>query len=75
MLPPPDGIREQTLPREHARQQRARLITLVLGLAYLAVMAAAIAAGYAIIGTSGAALGAVALLSTSTRARRSRPDR
>lgn len=55
-------MRAQELPREHARQQRTRLITFVLGLVYLGVTATAIAPGHAIIGTVGAALGAVIVL-------------
>lgn len=56
------NIEQRSIPLHYASQKRGLLITLVLGLAYLAVMATAITAGYALIGAGGAALGTAAIL-------------
>lgn len=56
------ALDEQALPRFYAGQRFAHAVSLVLGLAYLAAMALAIAQGYPLIGVGGAALGLAAII-------------
>ncbi|HMJ04459.1 MAG TPA: DUF2335 domain-containing protein [Conexibacter sp.] len=56
------AIDEQSMPRFYAGQRLGYAISLVLGLAYLAVMVFAILRGYPLAGTGGAALGVAAVI-------------
>jgi uncharacterized membrane protein len=69
------SVQEQTASLGYANQKRHHIVAFVLGLAYLAVMAAAITAGHTLIGTGGAVLGAAAILSHVSRGDANSPAR
>jgi uncharacterized membrane protein len=56
------AIDEEAMPRFYAGQRHAHAISLILGLAYLAVMVLAIAKGYPLFGAGGAAFGIAAVV-------------
>lgn len=56
------AIDESAMPKYYAGQRFAHIISLVFGLAYLAVMALAVLEGYPIVGISGAAAGLAAVV-------------
>lgn len=67
------AIDEQSMPRFYAGQRHAHAISLILGLAYLAVMVLAIVKGYPLFGAGGAAFGIAAVV-WSLRRDSSSPD-
>ena len=56
------AIEREVMPRFYAGQRRGHVIGLILGLAYLAVVALAIDKGYPLIGTGAAAFGIAAVV-------------
>lgn len=61
------AIDESSMPRFYAGQMRAHVVSLVLGMAYLAVMALAIIEGEQVAGIVGAAAGLAALVWAARR--------
>lgn len=61
------AIDESSMPRFYAGQKRAHVVGLILGMAYLAVMALAIIQGEQVAGIAGAAAGVAALVWAARR--------
>jgi hypothetical protein len=61
------AIDERSMPRFYAGQTRAHVVAVILGLAYLVVMALAIVEGAAVVGIAGAAGGLAALVWAARR--------